>query len=289
MIAAKSLAVAQATDGLRSPFLPFALGAASGLLLAAPALLLRGWWRVGALVLADVLVSALLLADLMFFSWFDELVPLRMAGEAHQVGGVKDSTLSTFHPVQLLLFADLVVVAAVILLLRGRVLRPTLVAARSWRTALTVAVVAVAVLVAGGFAAGSRSLDERYATAALSRYVGPVPYHLYDLAWSAAGPGKPKVKATDLVAWERARRAADRRTALSGVAKGSNLLVIQMEAMEQILIGRSVNGQEVTPTMNRLIADHGLYFDQYHPQIGIGNTSDAELMSLTSLLPVAGG
>ena len=135
LIAATLVAI---TSGLIGPFvvmrdLAFAVhgtaelaftGAAAGLLLGAPALLLRGRWRLAALVLADVLVSALLLADLMFFKWFDELVPYRMASEAAQVSGVGESTLSTFSPVQLLLFADLVVVAAWVVLLRGRALRP---------------------------------------------------------------------------------------------------------------------------------------------------------------------
>ncbi|MFL6023449.1 MAG: LTA synthase family protein, partial [Marmoricola sp.] len=237
----------------------------------------------------DVLVSGLLLADLMFYQWFDELVPFRMASEASQVSGVGESTLSTFSPVQLLLFSDLVVLAVLALVLRGRIVTPVLRAPRSWTSAGVALVVSLAVLVAGGFDAGTRSLRERYSTAALSRSVGPVPYHLYDLAWSAAGPGEPKAKPADLVHWEQARRAADVHTELSGAAKGSNLLIIQMEAMENILIGRSVNGQEVTPTMNRLVAGNALYFDHYHTQIGVGNTSDAELMSLTSLHPIAGG
>lgn len=289
VVATKSLVVAQQTDGLRSPYLPLLLGAASGLLLGAPAMLLRGGWRLAALAVVDGLVSALLLADLMFFQWFDALVPLRMASEATQVSGVGESTLSTFSPAQLLLFADLLVLLVVVLVRRGRARKPMLGAPRSWVAAATSVVVAVAVLVAGGFAAGSRGLDERYATAALSRSVGAVPYHLYDLAWSAAGPDQAEAEPADLLSWHTARRAADVPTELSGSAKGTNLLVIQMEALETILIGRTVNGREVTPTMNRLIAGNAVYFDRYYTQIGVGNTSDAELMSLTSLHPIAGG
>ncbi|NMO95868.1 LTA synthase family protein [Paenibacillus lemnae] len=72
---------------------------------------------------------------------------------------------------------------------------------------------------------------------------------------------------------------------LFGSGKGMNLLVVQMESLQNFVMHASLEGQELTPVMNKL-ADEGLYFPYVYQQIGQGNTSDAEFMSNTSIYPV---
>ncbi|MEK7644196.1 MAG: LTA synthase family protein, partial [Patescibacteria group bacterium] len=67
-----------------------------------------------------------------------------------------------------------------------------------------------------------------------------------------------------------------------GVARGRNLIIIQIESFENAVINEKVNGQEITPILNKLVAD-GLYFSNYYAPIGPGTTADAEFMSLNSL------
>lgn len=68
-----------------------------------------------------------------------------------------------------------------------------------------------------------------------------------------------------------------------GLAEGRNLIVIQVEALQNFVIGKSYEGQEITPNLNKLIAGDGFYFDNYYYQIGGGNTSDAEFTVNNSL------
>lgn len=69
-----------------------------------------------------------------------------------------------------------------------------------------------------------------------------------------------------------------------GQAKGSNLIVIQLESFQNFPINASLNGQELTPVLNNL-AKESYYFSHFFQQIGQGNTSDAEFMSNTSIYP----
>ena len=68
-----------------------------------------------------------------------------------------------------------------------------------------------------------------------------------------------------------------------GVAEGMNVIVIQVEAMQNFVIGREYNGQEITPFINSLLEEDTYYFDTYYQQTGSGNTSDAEFASNNSL------
>ena len=71
-----------------------------------------------------------------------------------------------------------------------------------------------------------------------------------------------------------------------GIAKGKNLILIQVESLQNFVIGAKYNGQEITPNLNKLIGNNSLYFNQYYANIGKGNTVDAEFSTLNSLYPV---
>lgn len=72
-----------------------------------------------------------------------------------------------------------------------------------------------------------------------------------------------------------------------GIAKGMNLIVIQMESFQNFPINLKLNnGAEITPVLNKLAAE-GIYFPHVYQQIGQGNTSDAEFMFNTSIYPTA--
>ena len=73
-----------------------------------------------------------------------------------------------------------------------------------------------------------------------------------------------------------------------GITEGKNLIVVQMEALQQFVIGKTINGKEITPNLNKLIKD-SLYFDNIYYQVSGGNTSDAEFLSNTSLYPLSEG
>lgn len=72
----------------------------------------------------------------------------------------------------------------------------------------------------------------------------------------------------------------------TGLAKGKNIIVIQCESLQNTFVKKEYNGQEITPFMNSLIGDEGsIYFDNYFELLGMGNTSDAEFVSLNGLYP----
>lgn len=68
-----------------------------------------------------------------------------------------------------------------------------------------------------------------------------------------------------------------------GLAENKNVVVIQVEALQNFVLNRYYNDQELTPNLNQLIRQDSLYFDNYYQHTGRGNTSDAEFVILHSL------
>ncbi len=89
-----------------------------------------------------------------------------------------------------------------------------------------------------------------------------------------------------LKTWAQLRESDVDEAKYFGVDKGKNLIIIEVESLEASVINRLVNGQEITPNLNKL-ANSGIYFDNYYAPIGPGNTADAEFSTMNSLYPLA--
>lgn len=72
----------------------------------------------------------------------------------------------------------------------------------------------------------------------------------------------------------------------TGILKGKNIFVIQMESTMSFCYEASYNGIEITPNFNKLFKDPNcFYFKNVYTTVGIGNTSDAEFAFFTGMYP----
>lgn len=103
-------------------------------------------------------------------------------------------------------------------------------------------------------------------------------YHTYDIWNTAVSHDNDRIVDKSLYTLKD-----DSDSPWFGMAEGRNVVIIQIEALQNFVIGREYNGVELTPTLNGLIAKDSLYFDRYYYQIGGGNTADAEFAVNNSL------
>ncbi len=74
----------------------------------------------------------------------------------------------------------------------------------------------------------------------------------------------------------------------SKIFEGKNVLVIHAESVMKNALYQSFNGEEATPTLNK-IANEGMYFSNFYSQVSVGTSSDSELTYNTSLMPTKSG
>ncbi len=84
------------------------------------------------------------------------------------------------------------------------------------------------------------------------------------------------------------RAKTDHTNKYTGILKGKNIIFVHMESMQDFFVDMTINGEEVTPTLNRLTKE-GMYFSNFFPQISTGTSSDTEFTLSTSLMPVLSG
>lgn len=115
-------------------------------------------------------------------------------------------------------------------------------------------------------------------------------YHVLDIYDTISGKKKTSNAYEELGSKEiekyKNRLRLKKNAKYQGIAKGKNLIVLQIEGLQDFPLGLEYNGQEITPNLNKLIETKGsLYFSDYFQLLGRGNTSDAEFVTNNSLHP----
>lgn len=70
----------------------------------------------------------------------------------------------------------------------------------------------------------------------------------------------------------------------TGMFEGRDVYFIHYESAQDFVVDKEINGQEITPTLNRLKSE-GIYFSNFYSQESYGTSSDTEFTISTSLLP----
>lgn len=244
--------------------------------------------RIAALAVFNFVVSLLLAADTIYFRYFYNPVTVQSIYQIGLAGSISDSILSLLKPGDAIYLADITALAVVLAFLRPdmRCFKRKL---KVHTRFLTAAVALTLGLAVNSFAYSNSSpgtfyYDNNY----IANNMGILYFHYYDTKRFIA----------ENILDDRSLDA-DERTAISdfytsrgsreakhqGAARGLNLIIVQLEAIQNFVIGLSFNGSEVTPNLNRL-ADESIYLENFYYQTGAGNTSDAEFLANTSLYPL---
>lgn len=270
----------------------FSLEVAAAALVALPVALVPVRWRRWLASFLVLLAAFTSYADVIYFRYFGSLVPLTAFHAAGQTGQVTDSVRALTRS------ADgwFAVGGAAALLFAlglwvGRTSRPAARLAR-WRGYAAAMVVAGLVawpaldalrsaFSAGGLASQVFSHDQ------MLRHWGVGVTHLVDVIRTGleqfAGRRPDAATRERILEYFRVRQAAaPPPSPCSGIAAGMNLVLIQVESLQQWVVGARVGGHEITPYLNTL-RESALYFPFVFDQSDQGRSSDGEFIALNSL------
>ncbi|WP_256760034.1 LTA synthase family protein [Cohnella sp. WQ 127256] len=283
------------------------------------AVLLLSFWTVFlgprskalSLALLDLLLSFLLFADLIYFRYFKDFISVPVLLQAGQVGELQASIWSLIQPGDWIYFADIPVAFA----LAGWVFwkhaakrRASLkISSNPIRKVLWRKLIPAVFVFAIGWALIYYPVEEQKNGWARGLFVGNwwnVPiynvtgllgFHGYDTYRYAKehlfGDDLSEDQIQETKAWFTDRQSLQKQMEtepLFGQYKGKNVLVVQAEAFQEFVIGQSIQGEEITPNLNKLIGQ-SIYFPNFYHQTAQGRTSDADFLTSCSMHPLPTG
>lgn len=260
---------------------------------------LRRYARWIALWIVNLAISSIVFADLIYFRYFNDFITVPVLTQANQVDSLGGSILALIKPRDLLFFLDLLICIPLVwgFRKRSRAKRPNPLMQR--------VVLGILVFALGYFFVyypvnsytakyGKNLFINNWWNVSIYNITGLIGFHAFDVkryinehVFNEIQVPKEKVQvAKDW--FEQHRKQLSEETPLFGIAKNKNVLIVQTEAFQNFVIHKKINGEEITPNLNKLIGESS-YFNNFHTQVGQGRTSDAELLVNTSLYPLPTG
>jgi lipoteichoic acid synthase len=254
-------------------------------IIVAPCLLLAGKAQYWFLLLLNAGISSIFIIDLWFFRAYWKFTSIYHLYELGNLHGLSSAIISFVHPSDFLLFGDVLAFSLYYWHSRGR-----LSLKRSVAGFLFVAFASLGYLFYFNktqLVDGNPVFSIRWVPIETISVLSPLGYHIYDLfsvterKKIVLTPGEgEKIKA-----WYEQNKEELLPNRYKGLFQNCSLILLQCESLENFVIGKSIAGQEITPTLNR-IRKNSLYFTNVLEQVGDGTSIDAEFMVNTSVYPL---
>lgn len=266
----------------------------SVLLLAGIGFLFNKSKRIRLYTLFNIIISLLIVVDLNYFRYFKDVMSLPVLLNGFQLASVKSSVGNLLKLTDFLYFIDIFIFIALYKLSKYRNTKTLRFSSRAIVSLTLIAFAAAA----SGFKMWElskeqpRLLSTMYSKVYVAKKLGGLNYHLldsYNLLSNYVSRKTPLAKETkEEIKSFLISNSENTTENLKGIGEGKNLINIQVEALQGFVINKSINGQEITPNLNKLIKNSA-YFSNYFYQTASGGTSDAEFLSNNSLYPTSAG
>ncbi|WP_425436710.1 LTA synthase family protein [Paenibacillus donghaensis] len=242
--------------------------------------------KLGYYMTVNLLLTAIFFAAIMYFKYYGVIVTYHAAEQVNQVTAVRNSVFSLMDPYYLLIFTDIIVLGFYFLFNKnGRNYKKDKINRShingNGRTGAKMKYSLLFAVSLGlclfNILPNKASMNE----IKKAQEMGILNYEAYTIF---AQDEPVLVNARDITQDAVNTLKGIDTAAVSpyqGAGKGKNLIIIQLESFQSFLMGLKLDGQEVTPNLNKLVQD-SLYFSNFYQMVGQGNTSDAEFVVNTS-------
>lgn len=268
---------------------------ASILILTSFTLFLNKNKRATILFSMNLIISLVLLSDIIYFKYFKDVTTVAALKNIKLLGGVSSSVSSLIGLKDFLYLVDVIFLIPILKIYRKFCTtdKKNLISRLCIFSFMFIVGLAININCVYAVAKDQPTLLTSMSNRIyLTKMIGNLNFHAVDVFNYVTTNIKnskklPTERKEEIKAFLRENNK-DIGISLKGEGSGKNLIVIQVEALQQFVINQKVNGEEITPNLNKWI-NKSLYFDNYFYQVAGGNTSDAEFMSNNSLYPAESG
>ena len=243
-------------------------------------------------IIVNFLVSFLLLVDLWYLRGFNTLPTLHMLKAGGNIGQSLSSFFPLIHSIDSLFIIDIPILVLIFILKRNVYLKVN-------RNIIFSAIMLFASIFGISYMAPQinsqsqkplpdTSIFNKFNPILTIRSLSPLGYNIYssiNFFMEKSTINLSEAEKVDIENWYKLKKENIPDNEYKGMFNGKNLIVIQVESLENFVVNKEVNGQEITPTLNKLLKN-SLYFSGIHEQVGGGNSSDSDLMINTSVYPI---
>ncbi|GAA0078819.1 LTA synthase family protein [Clostridium sp. CTA-5] len=260
-------------------------------------LLFKGKGRIIYIFIIDILLTSIIMLDLCYFRGFLTVPSILIATQTANLDNLSGAVYSMFSPMDFLFILDFIILAIYIYITRKSYKN---IKRRSIITFLLTFILPILFIsyvpfnihILDNKKVKDAYLFDNYDPTNTARYFSPIGYHVFDLYTVYRDSKKYNFTEEDknnINDYFEVKKENIPNNEYFGMSKGKNLIYIQVESLEDFVIGKTINGKEITPVLNKLTSNNALYFPNIFEQVNEGTSSDSDLMVNTSMLPLRRG
>lgn len=246
--------------------------------------------RIVFMLIMYTILTGVLFGNILYYRFYIDYVTVPVLFQFQNVGGLSQST------VELLRWTDPLLVVDIIILIFGAIKlvdKSKFISKKQHRASLAISIMLILAVLVGGEVEDPNLYKKTYDRELLVKTIGSFNYHVYDILFNSKMLVQSAFAESNDIHRVESYLKKENNSSLSkssyhGQAKGKNLILISLESTQQFVLNRKVNGEEITPFLNKLIKD-SYYFPNFYHQTAQGKTSDAEFMIDNGLYPLSGG
>jgi lipoteichoic acid synthase len=236
-----------------------------------------------AIVMIHFVLSFILYANVVYYRFFDDFITIPVLFQFKNFSDLGGSAKNLMSGTDLLYFIDFLIVLGISMVQKRfpekKPNKKTV--AIVFASGLTLLSINI------GLAEAQRPqlLTRTFDRLMLVKLLGIYNYHIYDAVMSTKSSAQRTFANSNELAEVQNYVYSEKKAPNNeyfGIAKNKNVVLVSMESLQNFVINRRVNGQEVTPFLNNLI-HNSFYFENFYHNTGQGKTSDAEFMVDNSL------
>ena len=247
------------------------------------------------LIIVDLFITLITVMDIWYFRGFQTVPSVMLLKQTANLDNLGDSIFSMASPYDLLFFVDFIILIIAFIIFRKSFKN----CKSNWKGTLVVLLISICYIGYVPFNVNvlkrenvrNSYLFSNYDPTNTVEYFSPIGYHIFDV-YNVYKNSKPyKMTAEDeskIKEYYDFKNENLPDNEFKGMFKGKNLIVIQVESLEDFVINKKVDGQEITPNINKLL-NNSIYLPNIFEQVNEGTSSDSDLMVNTSMLPLRQG
>lgn len=247
------------------------------------------------LIIVDLFITLITVMDIWYFRGFQTVPSVMLLKQTANLDNLGDSIFSMASPYDLLFFVDFIILIIAFIIFRKSFKN----CKSNWKGTLVVLLISICYIGYVPFNVNvlkrenvrNSYLFSNYDPTNTVEYFSPIGYHIFDV-YNVYKNSKPyKMTAEDEAKIKEYYDFKNENlpdNEFKGMFKGKNLIVIQVESLEDFVINKKVDGQEITPNINKLL-NNSIYLPNIFEQVNEGTSSDSDLMVNTSILPLRQG
>lgn len=247
------------------------------------------------LIIVDLFITLITVMDIWYFRGFQTVPSVMLLKQTANLDNLGDSIFSMASPYDLLFFVDFIILIIAFIIFRKSFKN----CKSNWKGTLVVLLISICYIGYVPFNVNvlkrenvkNSYLFSNYDPTNTVEYFSPIGYHIFDV-YNVYKNSKPyKMTAEDEAKIKEYYDFKNENlpdNEFKGMFKGKNLIVIQVESLEDFVINKKVDGQEITPNINKLL-NNSIYLPNIFEQVNEGTSSDSDLMVNTSMLPLRQG